>query len=82
MAEFVGKDKAYVWYSIHKFAPQLDKLQQKADNISSEVPLDSDAACQQYWTKVGNNILDLTKKLAIVNRLEYITDLNYICKLV
>ena len=58
----VGKDKKEVWSGITSFAPQLDQLQHKGDTITSEVPADPATVCDQYWSKVGNNIIDLAQR--------------------
>ena len=68
VADLVGKSKESVWEVVSKFAPQLDRLQLKEDTICSEGPPDPDVACQEYWRKVGENLIDLTKKFKSVNQ--------------
>lgn len=62
MAELVGETKEYVWNAISRFTPQLNQLQQRDDTIASASPLDPDDISNQYWRKVANNLLDLSKK--------------------
>lgn len=59
----VSKDKQEVWNAIARFAPQLNKLQEKEQTISIEASLEPDIVNAQYWKKVGDNLADLIKKL-------------------
>ena len=62
MAELVGETKEHVWDIITKFTPQLDKLQQKDETLTSSTPLDPEVISDQYWRKVANNLIDLAEK--------------------
>ena len=62
VAELVGETKEHVWDIISKFAPQLDQLQQKDETIASATPLDPDTISDQYWRRVADNLIDLSKK--------------------
>ena len=62
IAELVLKEKQDVWNAMARFAPQLNKLQQKEDTISIQVPLDKEIVYAQFWRKVGENLTDLIKK--------------------
>ena len=62
VAELVGEIKEHVWDIISKFAPQLDQLQQKDETIGNTTPLDPDTISNQYWRRVADNLIDLSKK--------------------
>ena len=62
VAELVGETKEHVWDIISKFAPQLDQLQQKDETIGNTTPLDPDTISNQYWRRVADNLIDLSKK--------------------
>lgn len=62
VAELVGETKEHVWDIISKFALQLDQLQQKDETIASATPLDPDTISNQYWRRVADNLIDLSKK--------------------
>ena len=63
MAELVEISEDHVWEVITKFAPQLDLLQHKGEAIGNEAPQDPKVISQQYWEKIGDNLIDLVKKL-------------------
>ena len=52
-----------VWDTISTFTPQLNQLQQKCETLSSYVPLDPDQVHSAYWTRVGEKLLAIAKKL-------------------
>jgi hypothetical protein len=63
IAELVLKKKEDVWNAMIKFAPQLNKLQQKDETICCETPLDQETIDALYWKKVGGNLVDLIGKI-------------------
>ena len=67
----VGVSDERVWDVITKFSPQLDLLQHKGEAIGSEGPQDPKDASQQYWEKIGDNILDLAKKLDSTQQVKF-----------
>lgn len=46
-----------------KLAPQLDRLQHKEETITAEEVVDPNILRENFWKKVGTNLIDLAKSL-------------------
>ena len=64
----VGKEEQYIWQAFAKFTRQLDQLQQKTESFADESYLDPTEVTNQYWNKIGSNLLDLAKKIDNPNK--------------